>query len=84
MTAVPPVTQPWPYTLTVEIRPMPQEWQRYRAFNLNTGERLSELSWYTRWNRAYVIHRPLPEESDAECTVTTIETESGWLAVVQE
>ena len=54
MTAVPPVTQPWPYTLTVEIRPMPEEWLMgpVKVFNLNTGERL-EVEWYTRWNRAY-------------------------------
>ena len=54
MTAVPPVTAPWPYTLTVEIRPMPEEWlmDPVKVFNLNSGQRL-DVEWYTRWNRAY-------------------------------
>lgn len=51
VTAVPPVTEPWPYVLTVQIRPMPAAWRRVKVYNLNTGEHLV-VEWYTRWNRA--------------------------------
>jgi len=87
VTAVPPVTQPWPYTLTVEIRPMPDPWfMGAKVYNLNTGKRL-EVEWYTRWNRAYsqfVMDGegcPMVDESGKDVKRTT---GSGWLAVVQE
>ena len=88
VTAVPPVTQPWPYTLTVEIRPMPEEWLMgpVKVFNLNSGQRL-DVEWYTRWNRTYsqfVMDANgcvLADESGDEVKRTT---GSGWLAVVQE
>jgi len=52
VTAIPPVAERWPYTLTVEIRHMPARWRRVRVFDLNSGQRL-DVEWYTRWNRAY-------------------------------
>ena len=69
VTAVPPATNPWPYTLTVEIRPMPEEWRQVKVFDLNSGQRFEAVEWYTRWNRAY-------QNND--------NAGSGWLAVVQE
>jgi hypothetical protein len=86
--AVPPVTQPWPYTLTVEIRPMPEEWLMgpVKVFDLNSGQRL-DVEWFTRWNRAYsqfVMDAngcPVADESGADVKRTK---GSGWLAVVQE
>ncbi len=86
VTAVPPVTQPWPYTLTVEIRPMAEEWRQVKVFDLNSGQRL-DVEWYTRWNRAYSHFAKdadgcvLADESGAEAQRIT---GSGWLAVVQE
>ena len=88
VTAVPPVTQPWPYTLTVEIRPMPEEWLMgpVKVFDLNSGQRL-DVEWYTRWNRAYsqfvmdASGCPIADESGKDVKRTT---GSGWLAVVQE
>ena len=86
VTAVPPVTQPWPYTLTVEIRPMPEEWRQVKVFDLNSGQRL-DVEWYTRWNRAYSQFAKdangcvLADESGNEAQRIT---GSGWLAVVQE
>ena len=88
VTAVPPATAPWPYTLTVEVRPMPEEWlmNPVKVFNLNTGERL-DVEWYTRWNRAYsqfVLSDeggPVADESGKDVKRVV---GSGWLAVVQE
>jgi hypothetical protein len=87
VTAVPPVTEPWPYTLTVEIRPMPEEWRGVvKVFDLNSGQRL-DVEWYTRWNRTYSQFAKdangcvLTDESGVEAKRTA---GSGWLAVVQE
>ena len=86
VTAVPPVVNQWPFTLTVEIRPMPTEWRRVKVFNLTKGEQL-DVEWYTRWNRAYSqfvlddAGSPIADESGTE--VNRI-TGSGWLAVVPQ
>ena len=78
--AVPPVTEPWPYTLTCEIRPMPENIVvgKVRILDLQNGGEIKAVCWYTRWNRAYVR---------ADLTDPTKGLEiagSGWLAVVQE
>ena len=51
VTAVPPPQNPWPYTLTIEIRPMPAAWRQARVIDAVTGQRM-DVQWYTRWNRA--------------------------------
>lgn len=51
VTAVPPYTVSWPYTLTVEVRPMPPAWRRARVFDLQSGKDVA-VEWYTRWDRA--------------------------------
>jgi hypothetical protein len=75
VTAVPPVMEPWPYTLTIEIRPMPAYWNgSHKVFNLRTGERIERVAWYTRWNRAY-SEKPAKQPERIG---------SDWLAVVPE
>ena len=90
VTAVPPPSQPWPYTLTVEVRPMPPEWRQVKIFDLNSGQRM-EIEWYTRWNRAYVQFAKdakgalLGDESaDQQNREVKRTTGNGWLAVIQE
>ncbi len=92
VTGVPPVTEPWPYRLTVEIRPMPFRCQRVKVYDLTTGARL-EVFWYTRWNRAYEERekgregeRETPEVSPAPRPPFPPASAigSGWLAVVEE
>ena len=86
VTAIPPVAERWPYTLTVEIRHMPARWRRVRVFNLISGQQM-DVEWYTRWNRAYSQFA-----TDANgCVLVDVTGEapkrtigSGWLAVVQE
>ena len=81
----PPMTQPWPYTLTVEIRPMPEEWfGPVTVFDLISQQRL-DVEWYTRWNRAYAQFAkdengcPIPDESGTEVKRVVA---TGWLGVV--
>ena len=81
VTAVPPVTAPWPYTLTVEIRPMPEQQRHVKVFDLNSGRKRS-------WTGTRV-----GTDSQISCTPTPVpaspvatrsDVASGWLAVVQE
>ena len=77
VTAAPEITTTWPYTLTVEIQPMPEEWRQVKVFDLNSGQQL-DVEWFTRWNRAY---SQFDQDAGAEAKRTT---GSGWLAVVRE
>ncbi len=86
VTAAPETIETWPYTLTVEIRPMPEAWRRVEIFNLETGERLN-VAWYTRWNRAYEEREKGGKgegERQPDSTISpAAATGSGWLAVIQ-
>jgi len=75
VTAVPPVTRPWPYTLTVEVRPMPESYRYATVYNLATAETVADVEWYTRWNRAY--GQTAVVDGKMDMTIG-----SGWLAVV--
>jgi hypothetical protein len=71
VTAIPPVMEQYPYTLTCAIRKMPESEGagHVRILELNKGGEIKDLCWYTRWNRAYA-RKEAPG--------------SGWLGVVRE
>ena len=85
VTAVPPVTSRWPYTLTVELRPMPAERSPalLQIFDLQSGRKREHLAWYTRWNRVYLYAKTFDADGHGRQEAVW-QLASGWLAVVGE
>lgn len=86
VTGVPPVTDPWPYRMTVEIQRMPQSERIAQVFNLDAGVMVPAVAWVTRWNRAYsqVVTNEAGVAIADEAGGVKHVVGSCWMGVVQQ
>lgn len=52
VTAQPMIQNSEPWTVTISIKPMHDNWKMAHVIDLDTSERYKHVLWYTKWNRA--------------------------------